>query len=405
MSHPAPLWVFVPNMLVPQAALQRLGPSQRAQTFTGLPSGLVQTLARGAQASYVSAAGLDRVEAWLLRHLDCHGSAKFDQYPAWAMMNASEDMVPFTRFFGSVGSLEIERDGVRFWPAEALDVSTAELDAFWACASPLLASEGWSLGGDGGQPRQAKGPHVLLTGSAPVPMEQASPWSVQAVRLTDYLPMNDDCANWRRMWLNMQVELHNAPFNMAREQQGKKPLNALWFWGAGHAWQTAVPLPKLKTVHAQGVGEVDDTGLAGEGDGEVPTRFAFWQRCQGGLLNTSAAQPEPGHKPSTVYVVEFAGWGGNMAALDVLEREVLHPMRMAGLAHAWSLLGQDGWMNLSSSWLNRFKFWKNTPDWNLLAEPEPPGAPSEAELQAAWAQGQAEQDRIAAEWHMGGDKR
>ncbi|HEX4918123.1 MAG TPA: hypothetical protein VFV43_09525 [Limnobacter sp.] len=404
MSNPAPLWVFLPNMLVPQAALQRLGPSQRNQTFAGLPLGLLQTMARGARAQYEFAAGLDRVEAWLLRHLDCDGGAKFDQYPAWAMMNAPEDVQPFTQFLGSIGSLEIERDGVRFWPAEVLDVTLEELDAFWECVTPLLANEGWILGSLGEQ-CQALGPHVLLKGSSPVPMEQASPWSVQTVRLTDYLPMSDDCANWRRMWLNMQVELHNAPFNAAREQHGKKPLNALWFWGAGHPWQSNMPLPKVRRVGAQGVGDVDEKEWLTPSDDEVVPRFIFWLHCLGGLLNTAAKPAELGHKPSTVYVVDFAGWGGSTAALDVLEREVLQPMRMAGLAYAWSLLGQDGWMNLSSSWLNRFKFWKNTPDWNLLAEPDAEGAPSEADLQAAWAQGQAEQDRIAAEWTMGGDKR
>ncbi|MEK9816785.1 MAG: hypothetical protein VW447_06700, partial [Limnobacter sp.] len=33
--------------------------------------------------------------------------------------------------------------------------------------------------------------------------------------------------------MNMQVELHNAEFNKAREAKGLKPLNALWFWGGG----------------------------------------------------------------------------------------------------------------------------------------------------------------------------
>ncbi|HEX4843146.1 MAG TPA: hypothetical protein VFV57_05705 [Limnobacter sp.] len=404
MSNPAPLWVFLPNMLVPQAAMQRLGQSQRSLTFAGLPPDLLQTMARGGQPQYINSAGLDRVEAWLLRHLDCNGGAKFDQYPAWAMMNAPEDVEPFTQFLGSVGSLEIERDGVRFLPAEAVDVSQDELSAFWACVTPLLTHAGWCVE-SAGQLGQAFGAHVLLKGSSPVPMEQASPWSVQTVRLTDYLPMSDDCAHWRRMWLNMQVELHNAPFNAAREQHGKKPLNALWFWGAGQPWHTNIPLPKVRWVGAQGVGAIDDTGLPTQGGDEVLSRFVFWQRCLGDLPHTRNTQTEPEQKPSTVYVVDFAGWGGSTEALDVLEREVLQPMRMAGLAYAWSLLGQDGWMNLSSSWLNRFKFWKNTPDWNLLTEPDAEGAPTEADLQAAWAQGQAEQDRIAAEWTMGGDKR
>ncbi|WP_370261909.1 hypothetical protein [Limnobacter sp.] len=402
MSNSAPLWVFVPNMLVPQAALQRLGQPQRQQLFNGLPAGLRQTMARAAHADYLPAGTLDRVEAWLLRHLDCAGVAKFDQYPAWAMMNAADDTKPYTRFVGSVGSLEVERDGVRFWPAEALEITDGELQAFWDCVSPLLAQHDW-------QARQiastegALGAHAMLTGGSPVPMEQASPWSVQTVRLTDYLPMSEDCATWRRMWLNMQVELHNAPFNAAREQQGKKPLNALWFWGGGYPWQTSVGFPNIKRVTADGVHNMAEAPTHGEAD-EAFVRLSFWNSLLNHLPQAENALHSDG-KPSTVYVVDFAGWGSSTTVFDVLEQEVLHPMRMAGLAHAWSLLGQDGWLNLSSNWINRFKFWKNSPNLELLGEPEPADLPSEEDLQAAWAQGQADQDRISAEWNTSGERR
>ncbi|MEK9817432.1 MAG: hypothetical protein VW447_10065, partial [Limnobacter sp.] len=69
MSKPsnAPLWVFVPNILVPEMALERLSASAQAQSFSGLPAGLLQTMARNAAPEYQHADGLDRIEAWLLR--------------------------------------------------------------------------------------------------------------------------------------------------------------------------------------------------------------------------------------------------------------------------------------------------------------------------------------------------
>lgn len=393
MSKPsnAPLWVFVPNILVPEVALERLSVTAQAQSFQGLPAGLLQTMARNTAPEYQHADGLDRIEAWLLRYLDSEGQAKFDQYPAWAMLQrftADRDvshLTPFTRFWGTVGCLEIERDGVRFTPPEVLQVGKADLEAFWKVVQPLLGKHGWSL-------NTPAGFHSLLSNPVPVPMEQASPWSVQGIRLTDYLPMTHECGDWRRMWLNMQVELHNAEFNKAREAKGLKPLNALWFWGGGEAWQTDLPLPRVKSVSEDGV---FDAVKMTDGADEVVNRFVFWTQLLDPVLNQYT---DSGPKPDHVYCVNFQGWGGNIELFNLLESEVLQPMRLAGLAFNWVLLGNNGWKTLTSNWMNRFKFWQNKPDWSVLGEPEMQEGPTEEDLQAAWQQGQRDQDSIQAEW-------
>lgn len=388
----APLWVFVPNILVPEMALERLSATAQAQSFAGLPAGLLQTMARNSAPQYQNADGLDRIEAWLLRYLDSQAQAKFEQYPAWAMMQgvaAEEEATPFTRFWGTVGCLEIERDGVRFTPPEVLQVSQADLEAFWNVVNPLLQQHGWAL-------NTPAGFHSLLSNPAPVPMEQASPWSVQGIRLTDYLPMTHECSDWRRMWLNMQVELHNAEFNQVREAKGLKPLNALWFWGGGEAWQTEMPLPRVKSVSEDGV---FDAIKMTEGADEVVNRFVFWTRLLKALQGSEVdSEPKSDHKPDNVYCVNFQGWGGNIAVFKLLESEVLQPMRLAGLAFNWVLLGNNGWKTLKSNWMNRFKFWQNKPNWAVLGEPEMQEGPTEEDLQAAWQQGQRDQDSIQAEW-------
>ena len=388
----APLWVFVPNILVPEMALERLSATAQAQSFAGLPAGLLQTMARNTAPQYQNADGLDRIEAWLLRYLDSQAQAKFEQYPAWAMMQgvaAEEEATPFTRFWGTVGCLEIERDGVRFTPPEVLQVSKADLEAFWNVVSPLLQQHGWALNSPAGF-------HSLLSNPAPVPMEQASPWSVQGIRLTDYLPMTHECSDWRRMWLNMQVELHNAEFNQVREAKGLKPLNALWFWGGGEAWQTEMPLPRVKSVSEDGV---FDAIKMTEGADEVVNRFVFWTQLLKALQGPEVdSGPKSDHKPDNVYCVNFQGWGGNIAVFKLLESEVLQPMRLAGLAFNWVLLGNNGWKTLKSNWMNRFKFWQNKPNWAVLGEPEMQEGPTEEDLQAAWQQGQRDQDSIQAEW-------
>lgn len=334
-------------------------------------------MARSLPDMHQPAGHLDRVEAWLLNCLDPDGLAKFDQYPAWAMLNAQA--ADFTRFFGTVGNLELNRDGVQFTPPEVLQVGQADLAAFWAVVQGELAAQGWRVEG-------TPGFHTALSNNTPLPMEQASPWSVQGIRLTDYLPMSDDCAAWRRMWLNLQVELHNAPFNQAREQRGLKPLNALWFWGGGRAWEATEALPTVKAVGADGVFDAVKITDAG---GEALNRLVFWTQL---LKGAHASETSP----STVYVVDFDGWGGTTSAFKVLEDEVLQPMRLAGLAFDWTLMGQHGWRTARSGWAQRLKFWQRQPNWLHLAEPEPDGLPTEDDLQAAYQRGQQEQDQLNA---------
>jgi hypothetical protein len=391
----APLWVFLPNILVPDRALQTLTAEKQASTFAGLPAGLLQSMARNAGPAYHEALGLDRVEAWLLRYLDSESAAKFEQYPAWAMLCADTEPEPapdFTRFWGSVGCLEIERDGVRFTPPEVLQASKADVQAFWTVVKPLLLQHGWQLNSGNASVYSGEGFHCLLSNPVPVPMEQASPWSVQGIKLTDYLPMTPECSDWRRMWLNMQVELHNAEFNRVREEKGLKPLNALWFWGGGQAWTAGNALPLVKAVSEDGV---FDAAKMTDGADEAVNRFVFWRKL---LTQLPALALAPAEKPDCVYCVDFPGWGCGAGVFKVLEAEVLQPMRLAGLAFNWVLLGHSGWKTLGSNWLNRFKFWQNTPDWNILGEPEPRDAPTEEDLHAAWQRGQRDQDSIQAEW-------
>lgn len=379
-----PLWVFAPNILIPQPLLERLKPQQAKESFSVLPSGLLQIMARSPVPASQPVGHLDRVEAWLLKHLDPVAQAKFEQYPAWAMMGAV-DAVPFTRFLGTMGCLELDRDGVRFTPPEVLNITPVDTQAFWDTVLPVLQAQAWSVDA------RAQGFHASLQSPSPLPMEQASPWSVQSVRLTDYLPSAADCADWRRMWMNLQVELHNAPFNQAREARGLKPLNALWFWGGGQGWQPACSVPKIKSVSADGVCDaVQMTDTAGQ----ALNRFVFWHQ----LFNNMAGSEHQDDKPSTLYCLDFEGWGGDPAAFDVLESEVLAPMRLAGLNLGWVLMGDSAWREIHSKGLHRWLFWKNKPNWLHLSEPVSEHEPDEAALQAAWQAGLQEQEDILAQW-------
>jgi len=48
-----------------------------------------------------------------------------------------------------------------------------------------------------------------------------------------YLPSGPERRFWHRLANDVQMVLHGAPINAAREGRGEPPINSLWFWGAG----------------------------------------------------------------------------------------------------------------------------------------------------------------------------
>ncbi len=51
--------------------------------------------------------------------------------------------------------------------------------------------------------------------------------------LFDHLAEGVDGRRWRALLSEAQVVLHNHPWNAERIEQGKLPVNSLWFWGGG----------------------------------------------------------------------------------------------------------------------------------------------------------------------------
>jgi hypothetical protein len=48
-----------------------------------------------------------------------------------------------------------------------------------------------------------------------------------------HLPQGENERQWRHLFNEAQVILHNHPVNARRVQRGERPANSLWFWGAG----------------------------------------------------------------------------------------------------------------------------------------------------------------------------
>ena len=61
----------------------------------------------------------------------------------------------------------------------------------------------------------------------------ADPRNVLGDDLMQHLPRGDNERQWRSLFNEAQVILHNHPVNLRRVQRGQVPANSLWFWGAG----------------------------------------------------------------------------------------------------------------------------------------------------------------------------
>jgi hypothetical protein len=61
----------------------------------------------------------------------------------------------------------------------------------------------------------------------------ASPDEALGAGLLEHLPQGDAGRRWRALFNEAQIALHSHPVNAARRAQELRPVNALWFWGAG----------------------------------------------------------------------------------------------------------------------------------------------------------------------------
>ena len=91
------------------------------------------------------------------------------------------------------------------------------------------------LFGDAGFPLEAPTPsrwYLRCPPDARLP-QFPSPDAALGDDLMRHLPTGDNERQWRRLFNEAQVILHNHPVNARRVQRGVMPANTLWFWGAG----------------------------------------------------------------------------------------------------------------------------------------------------------------------------
>jgi hypothetical protein len=191
-----------------------------------------------------------------------------------------------------------EATGARLmaWPLD--DVSAEEAESFAAALRPLF--------GDAGAPLSVDAPSAWclhLLHDAPR-AEFRAPADALGVDLMECLPEGNDGRAWRRLFNEAQVVLHAHPVNATRVAAGKRPVNALWFWGAG-------ALPASVETGLQAVASVDDVvrGLAKLGGAvrvePLPDALETVRRSGTMLLDLDI----PGHADGAVeWLASFQRW-------------------------------------------------------------------------------------------------
>ncbi len=127
-----------------------------------------------------------------------------------------------------------DRDRLILTDPRALDLTPQEAGALAAEIMEVYAGEGWLL----------KAPHPQRWYLRPpqAPRLATTPLSEVIGRdIHPCLPRGQDGKAWHTLLNEMQILLHTARTNSAREAQGKLPVNSLWFWGGGR-------LPKIATA-------------------------------------------------------------------------------------------------------------------------------------------------------------
>ena len=125
--------------------------------------------------------------------------------------------------------------------SDSLQITSEEADELITVIQPLLTDFGAVL------TKHNNDQWVISLESMPELDFTALP-EVTNKAVQHYLPTGDEQTRlaWLRLWNEIQMLLFDLPLNEKRQQQGKLPINSLWFWGKGminvkpHAWQQVV---------------------------------------------------------------------------------------------------------------------------------------------------------------------
>jgi len=165
--------------------------------------------------------------------------------------------------------LGLDRDRLVLADASQLNITPNETSRLVAEIMEVYAADGWLL--------KAPHPERWYLKPARIPEMTTTPLSqVVGKDVRAFLPQGTDGKRWHTVMNEVQILLHASAVNSEREQQGKLPINSLWFWGGGR-------LPRIKTppwarVWSEEPVSLSLARLSATATENVPEGFDAWRR-------------------------------------------------------------------------------------------------------------------------------
>ena len=227
---------------------------------------------------------------------------------------------------------------------ERLSLSQDDVDALLPALKPVFGDSGFAL--DAPTPTRW---YLRLLREAKFPQFSA-PDTALGEDLFEHQPDGPEGRRWRALLNDVQILLHNHPWNAQRAERGRVPINALWVWGGG-------VLPDRVVAEARQAYSDDDLLQA-------------LIQIAGG-----AAQPLPGDFSSASFSEDDVALYDLRRVRDLaaLQRDWLLPAvraLRAGALEAFVLDAADGTrLQLASG--QRWRFWRGA--WSIPAAARPQG--------------------------------
>jgi len=138
--------------------------------------------------------------------------------------------------------LRADRDRLILFPPAVLDLTAAEAHSLADACNRLFASDGWRL-----QALHPRRWYLHLDenpGLRTYDLDEAV-----GKAIADFLPRGPQRRRWQTVLTEVQMILHGAEVNLARQSRGRMIANGVWLWGSG-TLPPAQPLP-WKSVWAE----------------------------------------------------------------------------------------------------------------------------------------------------------
>ncbi len=166
-------------------------------------------------------------ETWLARALGLDGAGQ-PAFAGAAMRAYGLNMDSGTWFIVNPVHIEIARTHLMMGDPRMLGLGEADSRALFDAAKPYVEEAG----------------HALLYGDAQTwflraddwaGLDTATPDAALGMDLTDWMPLGERAAAFRRLQNEIQILWHTHPVNAAREARRMPAVNAFWPWGAAAA--------------------------------------------------------------------------------------------------------------------------------------------------------------------------